>query len=48
MTKVCPTALVFSPCHEGITHNEAEHIELEATLPSVNVLLHAVLARANR
>jgi N-carbamoyl-L-amino-acid hydrolase len=33
MTKVCPTALVFSPCHEGITHNEAEHIEPEATLP---------------
>ena len=48
MTKVCPTALVFSPCREGITHNEAEHIEPEATLPSVNVLLHAVLARANR
>ena len=48
MTKVCPSALVFSPCHEGITHNEAEKIELATTLPSVNVLLQAVLARANR
>jgi hypothetical protein len=28
--------------------NEAEHIELAYTLPSVNVLLNAVLRRANR
>jgi len=48
MTRVAPTALLFSPCKEGITHNENEHIELDYTVPSVNVLLHAVLARANR
>ena len=48
MTRVAPTALMFSPCKEGITHNENEHIELEYTVPAVNVLLHAVLARANR
>ena len=48
MAKICPTALLFSPCRDGITHNEAEHIELDYTLPSVNVLLNAVLARANR
>ncbi len=48
MTRVAPTALLFSPCKEGITHNENEHIELGYTTPSVNVLLHAVLARANR
>ena len=48
MAKICPTALLFSPCKDGITHNEAEHIELDYTLPSVNVLLNAVLARANR
>ena len=47
MTRVAPTALLFSPCKEGITHNENEHIELEYTLPSVNVLLHAVLRRAS-
>jgi hypothetical protein len=29
-------------------HNEAEHAELDYTAPGVNVLLHAVLARANR
>ena len=48
MTRVTPTALLFSPCKEGITHNESEHIELAYTEPSVNVLLHAVLKRANR
>ncbi len=49
MSRIAPTALVFSPCKEdGITHNEAEHIELAYTLPSVNVLLNAVLKRANR
>ena len=48
MTKVCPTALIFSPCKDGITHNEAEHIEPGYTIPAVNVLLQAVVARANR
>jgi N-carbamoyl-L-amino-acid hydrolase len=48
MTRITPTALLFSPCKEGITHNENEHIELEYTTPAVNVLLHAVLTRANR
>ena len=48
MSKICPTALIFSPCKDGITHNEAEHIEPGYTLPAVNVLLNAVLRRANR
>ncbi|MBT6276762.1 MAG: Zn-dependent hydrolase [Chromatiales bacterium] len=48
MTRVTPTAMLFSPCKDGISHNENEHIELDYTLPSVNVLLHAVIARANR
>jgi N-carbamoyl-L-amino-acid hydrolase len=48
MARVCPTALVFSPCVDGITHNVAEDIELDRTTASVNVLMHAALARANR
>jgi N-carbamoyl-L-amino-acid hydrolase len=48
MARVCPTALVFSPCIDGITHNVAEDIELDRTTASVNVLMHAALARANR
>ena len=48
MTRIAPTALLFSPCKDGISHNENEHIELEYTVPAVNVLLHTVLSRANR
>ena len=48
MTHVCPTALIFCPCEKGITHNEAENVAKEDAVPSVDVLLHAVLARANR
>jgi len=43
-----PTAMIFSPCIGGVTHNEAEAIELEMTVPAVNLLLAAVIARANR
>lgn len=43
-----PAALLFSPCGDGITHNEAENTTLAAQLPAVNVLLNAVLARAER
>ena len=48
MTRIAPTALLFSPCKDGISHNESEDIELAYTTPAVNVLLHSVLARANR
>jgi len=40
--------MIFTPCRDGISHNEAEHAEQDETAPGVNVLLHAVLARANR
>jgi N-carbamoyl-L-amino-acid hydrolase len=40
--------MIFTPCRDGISHNEAEHAELDETSPGVNVLLHAVLARADR
>jgi N-carbamoyl-L-amino-acid hydrolase len=48
VSRVAPTAMIFTPCRNGISHNEAEHAELDYTSPGVNVLLHAVLARANR
>jgi hypothetical protein len=40
--------MIFTPCRDGISHNEAEQAELDKTTPGVNVLLHAVLARGNR
>ena len=48
ISRIAPTAMIFTPCRDGISHNEAEHAELDYTVPGVNVLLHAVLARANR
>ena len=45
---VAPAILLFSPCVKGISHNESEDIVPKDTWPSVNVLLHAVLSRANR
>jgi N-carbamoyl-L-amino-acid hydrolase len=48
IAKVAPTAMIFTPCHDGITHNNHEFASMEDTAPGVNVLLHAVLARADR
>jgi N-carbamoyl-L-amino-acid hydrolase len=39
--------MLFTPCRGGISHNEKEDIDLDMTVPAINVLLHAVLARAN-
>jgi N-carbamoyl-L-amino-acid hydrolase len=48
ISRIAPTAMIFTPCRDGISHNEAEHAEEGYTVPGVNVLLHAVLARADR
>jgi len=38
-----PTAMIFTPCRDGISHNEAEHIEPHQAAAGANVLLEAVL-----
>jgi len=45
---LAPTAMIFTPCHEGISHNVNENIELARSLPGANLLLNAAVARANR
>ncbi|MCR9254570.1 MAG: Zn-dependent hydrolase [Alphaproteobacteria bacterium] len=45
---VCPTALIFTPCIGGITHDEREDTRLEDQLPGLTLLLNAVLERASR
>jgi N-carbamoyl-L-amino-acid hydrolase len=45
---IAPTAMIFTPCKDGITHNNHEFTTMDETAPGVNVLLHAALARANR
>lgn len=48
MATICPTAMIFTPCRGGVTHNEAEDMTLAEALPAANVLLAAVIARADR
>ncbi len=45
---MAPTAMIFTPCFEGISHNVNENIELARSLPGANLLLNAAVARANR
>jgi N-carbamoyl-L-amino-acid hydrolase len=47
IAKAIPTAMMFVPCENGISHNEAENITLEDAEAGGNVLLHAVLRAAN-
>ena len=42
-----PTAMIFTPCKDGLSHNEAESIEPEEAEAGAQVLFEAVLARAN-
>ena len=46
MARIAPTAMVFVPCEGGISHNEFENARREDLAAGCNVLLHAVLARA--
>lgn len=48
MASYCPTAMIFVPCKDGITHNNLESCELSDFEAGANVLLHAVVARADR
>lgn len=43
-----PTAMIFTPCFEGISHNVNEAIELTRSVPGANLLLNAAVTRANR
>jgi N-carbamoyl-L-amino-acid hydrolase len=46
VARVAPTAMVFVPCEGGISHNELESARPEDLAAGCNVLLRAVLARA--
>ncbi|MCO8164921.1 Zn-dependent hydrolase [Pseudomonas sp. 21LCFQ010] len=47
LSRVAPTAMIFVPCVDGLSHNEAEHIHPHWSEAGANVLLQAVLAKAN-
>lgn len=43
-----PTVMIFTPCIDGITHNTAEDVDWERTIPGLNLMLNLVEQRANR
>lgn len=47
MSQVTPTAMIFVPCIGGISHNEIEDAKPEWIAAGGNVLLHAMLTKAN-
>jgi beta-ureidopropionase / N-carbamoyl-L-amino-acid hydrolase len=46
VARVAPTAMIFIPCKDGISHNELESARPEHVEAGANVLLHAMLSRA--
>jgi len=46
MARLCPTAMIFVPSLEGISHNPAEHSAPEHLVAGANVLLHTLLELA--
>ena len=48
MARVAPTAMVFVPCVDGISHNEIEDAKPEDLTAGCNVLLNALLTCADQ
>nr|WP_322784379.1 Zn-dependent hydrolase [Acidiphilium sp. PA] len=48
VANIIPTAMIFTPCKDGLSHNEAESITPHEAEAGTQVLLDVVLARANR
>ena len=46
LNTIMPTAMVFIPSKDGISHNEIEDAQPEHITAGCNVLLHAMLERA--
>ena len=46
VSKVAPTSMIFIPCENGLSHNEAENAKLEDVEAGCNVLLHAMLKQS--
>jgi N-carbamoyl-L-amino-acid hydrolase len=47
ISRVAPTGMIFVPCENGISHNEEEEATPEDLAAGCNVLLHAIVERAN-
>jgi len=47
VSRVAPTAMIFVPCEEGVSHNESESATPGDLAAGCNVLLYAMLERAS-
>ncbi len=43
INRMAPTGMIFIPCKDGLSHNEAESIEKEHAVAGANVLLQSLL-----
>ncbi|MBB3139573.1 M20 family metallo-hydrolase [Halomonas organivorans] len=48
VSRVAPTSMIFIPCRDGISHNEAEYATPEHCSLGAQVLCDAMVARADR
>jgi N-carbamoyl-L-amino-acid hydrolase len=46
VNRVAPTAMIFVPCADGLSHNEVESATPADLAAGCNVLLHAILEHA--
>ncbi|KQV01582.1 Zn-dependent hydrolase [Mesorhizobium sp. Root695] len=47
LARVAPAAMIFVPCRDGLSHNEAEYVEPAYAVTGARVLLHATIAAAS-
>ena len=47
LARVCPTGMIFTQSHKGLSHNPAEHTDADLLELGANVLLATMLAMAN-
>jgi N-carbamoyl-L-amino-acid hydrolase len=48
VARVAPTGMIFVPCKDGLSHNEAESAEPEHLAAGAQTLLQTMVTRAGR
>ena len=48
LASIVPTTMIFVPCKDGISHNEAEFATADDLAAGATVLLNAMITRAGK
>jgi N-carbamoyl-L-amino-acid hydrolase len=48
IARIAPSAMIFIPCKDGLSHHEAESITPEQAEAGANVLLHTLVELAEQ